>query len=299
MEDHRTLENILKLLKMLASPVKRYTPNEIADRLDVSSRTAYRYLLTLKDVGFGVLCDEGAYYIPKVDDTYRDISQLVHFSLEEETLVYNIMQKLSPDAVNQRKLKAKMATVFNLDNLVKSVTESRAHSDLAKLVAAINGKKQVCLRRYHSGNSGKVADKVVEPFSLVENYSILWAYEPASKMNKIFKLSRVSSVDVLDKCWECEDSHKEEKPDVFRSYGRKHIPVNLEFDLLVYNLLVEEYPATKSLVKKSAGNYSLKVKVCRLDPVTRFVLGLIDHIDIVDSPELEDAIQQRIGAFKK
>ena len=61
MIDHRTLENTLKLLKLLAS--SKYTPERVAEILDVSPRTAYRYIQTLNDVGFCVQRENGYYFI--------------------------------------------------------------------------------------------------------------------------------------------------------------------------------------------------------------------------------------------
>lgn len=297
MEDHRTLENVLKLLNKLAAK-KRYTPDEVAEMLGVSSRTAYRYLTTLGDVGYSLQKEKGAYFIPSEDKAFSDISQLVHFTEEEEALVYDIMQRLSSDAVMQRNLKSKMAAVFDLDAVAKSVTETAAYSSLAKIIAAIKNEKYVCLKGYHSGNSDRVTDRVVEPFSLLENYSVLWAYEPASHKNKIFKLSRVDVVEEMDKHWLYKSSHQAEEADAFRSYGPLTYNVNLSFDLLVYNLLIEEYPATRNLIRKNGDTFTLNTKVARLDTVGRFVLGLIDHIRIVDSPELKAELQRRITCFK-
>ncbi|MCQ2191395.1 MAG: transcriptional regulator [Paludibacteraceae bacterium] len=299
MSDHQTLENMLKLLNLLSSNM-RYTPDQIGERLNVSSRTAYRYLTSLKDVGFGVEKDaRNAFFIPKTDKNMTNISQLVHFTEEEETLVYDIMQKLSSDAVMQRRLKAKMASVFNIKALEKTVTDNNAHSNIAKVLSAIKGKRLICLKNYHSGNSGSEEDRLVEAFDVTDNYSTIWAFDPRDGKNKVFKLARAEKVEETDQKWKYEKRHKADPVDVFRSFGKEPVPICIEFDLLVYNLLVEEYPAAKADVrKKDKDTWVLNTNVYNLNAVGRFVLGLYDHITIVNSPELQDDINNRLNKHK-
>ncbi|MCQ2207965.1 MAG: WYL domain-containing protein [Paludibacteraceae bacterium] len=300
MIDHRTLENSLKLLKMLASSI-RYTPEQIGDALDVSSRTAYRYIQTLIDVGYSVQKENGMYFIPKTDKLYTDISQLVHFTEEEEGLVYDIMQSLNNDAVVQRNLKTKMAAVFNLDSLAMSVTENRAHSNLSKVLSAIKNRHQICLKDYRSSHSNTTTDRVVEPYEIIDNYSTIWAVDPTDKKNKQFKLSRASSVeDLEDKSWAFENIHQSAPVDVFRSSGQgEEYKICLELDIMAQNLMIEEYPLTKSLVKKSGDKWKISTTVYSLYAVGRFVLGLIDHITVIDSPELSKYIDDRLSKHKR
>lgn len=295
MMDHRTLENSLKLLKMLASSI-RYTPEQIASALDVSSRTAYRYIQTLIDVGYSVQKENGMYFIPKTDKLYTDISKLVHFTEEEEGLVYDIMQSLTNDAVMQRNLKTKMAAVFNLDSLAMSVTESRAHSNLTKVLSAIKNHHQICLKDYKSSHSNTTADRVLEPYDIIDNYSTIWAVDPKDKTNKQFKLARANGVEELeDTPWLYEQLHQPDPVDVFRSSGKgNEYQICLELDTLAHNLMVEEFPLTKALMKKAGEKWRISTKVYNFYSVGRFVLGLIDHIKIIDSPELEKDIEERL-----
>lgn len=294
MIDHRTLENTLKLLKLLAS--SKYTPERVAEILDVSSRTAYRYIQTLNDVGFCVQRENGYYFIAKTDKAYTDISQLVHFTEEEEGLVYDIMQGLSSDAVVQRNLKAKMAAVFNIDSLAMSVTGSRSHSNLSKVLSAIKKHHRICLRDYRSSHSNTTNDRVVEPFEIIDNYSTIWAFDPGDKANKQFKLSRTNRIDELeDQPWLFEKLHQAAPVDVFRSSGLgEEYDICLEMDTMAQNLLVEEFPLTKPLVRKAGDKWRISAKVYNLYAVGRFVLGLVDHVKIIDSPELVENIEQRL-----
>lgn len=298
--DHRTLTNMLTLLQKLASAA--YTPGQIADMLGVTPRTAYRYLATIADVGFVLQkVGDNAFTLSKTDAVYTDLSQLVHFTKEEEALVYDIMQRLSPDALIQRQLKAKMASVFNLDSVAKSVTEAGLHSSLDSLLFAVKNRCCVRLVGYHSGHSGTIQDRTVEPFEFADNFSTIWALDLADRHCKQFKLERVHSVELLrDQPWRFQQLHQSQPVDVFRSSGSTLTPICLSMDLLAKNLLSEEFPAARPFISPCGpGRWQLETQVRNLNTVGRFVLGLIDHIAIVHSPELQQDVERRINSALK
>ena len=56
--------------------------------------------------------------------------------------------------------------------------------------------------------------------------------------------------------------------------------------MLARNLLVEEYPlAARYIAPLDDGRWLLDTEVCNYRGVGRFVLGLMDDVRIVDSPE--------------
>ena len=56
------------------------------------------------------------------------------------------------------------------------------------------------------------------------------------------------------------------------------------------NLLIEEYPLASRYLTFENGDWWLRTKVKDLAGVGRFVIGLADQIDAVDSPELTSYI---------
>ena len=65
-----------------------YTIEELADMLDTSPRTIYRYLDTFKAAGFSVRKHKEHYSLTKESKYFEEISQLVHFT-DEEALIFN------------------------------------------------------------------------------------------------------------------------------------------------------------------------------------------------------------------
>ena len=84
--DQPKVERMLRLMMLLAGS-RNYTVNELADKLETSYRSIYRYIDTFKEAGFVVHKSGDCYHIAKESPFFKDISQLVHFTDEEATLL--------------------------------------------------------------------------------------------------------------------------------------------------------------------------------------------------------------------
>ena len=78
------------------------------------------------------------------------------------------------------------------------------------------------------------------------------------------------------------------------------IPIKLNLGRLAYNLILEEYPLSeKHITQLSESLWRLECKVANLQGVARFVVGLLDDIDISESPELKQYITNYINQYFK
>ena len=76
--------------------------------------------------------------------------------------------------------------------------------------------------------------------------------------------------------------------DVFRMNGHDRHRIRLGLGMLAHNLLVEEYPlAERDLAPDGESHWLLETEVAGFAGVARFVAGLLDDVEIVDSPELK------------
>ncbi|MEL4403087.1 WYL domain-containing protein, partial [Shewanella algae] len=73
---------------------------------------------------------------------------------------------------------------------------------------AIEEKKQLQIDSYRSSNSSTVLNRLVEPFSFINDYSATWCYDLDDNKCKLFKLARMGSVHITSNRWANEDSHK-------------------------------------------------------------------------------------------
>ena len=296
--DQPKIERLLRLMKLMTGNVN-YTVNDLAERLDTTYRSIYRYIESFKDAGFVVQkLDGGVYKLSKESPHFKDISQLVHFTDEEAHIVNQLIEGLDDTNMLKQNLRKKLCSVYNCTSMASSVVHGANASNVNRLVEAIERRSQVVLRDYASSHTGNRRDRVVEPFGFTTNYVQVWCYEPESGMNKLFKTSRITAVEVLDREWEHADKHHEGYIDIFRMTGFEQYGVKLKLGMLAHNLLIEEYPlAERDITQSDETSWLLDTKVCNYRGIGRFVMGLMDDIEIVDSPEFVDYIKQQIDTM--
>lgn len=167
-------------------------------------------------------------------------------------------------------------------------------ANVAALMEAIEGKRQVIFHGYSSSNSGEIKDRTVEPFAFAAGQKTVWCYEPASKTNKVFKVDRISNVQIKADKWEYETHHRQGKMDIFRMTGESPVAIKLQLSLMAKNILVEEYPdAEKELIPTDDTDvWILDTEVYKMEGVGRFYIGLAGEIQIIDAPGLKEYAQQ-------
>lgn len=296
--DQPKLERLLRLMKLLTSNVN-YTVNDLAERLDTSYRSIYRYIETFKEAGFVVhKLEGGVYKLGKESPYFREISQLVHFTDEEAHIVNQLIEGLDDTNMLKQNLRKKLSSVYNCTSMAASVVKGKHAVNVNRILEAIEERRQVLLCDYSSSHTGEVRTRCVEPFGFTTNYVQIWCYEPDSGMNKLFKTSRIGSVEVLDKGWKHEADHHEGYIDIFRMTGYEQHRVKLELGMLAHNLILEEYPLSERDIKPLAnGRWLLDTNVCNYLGISRFVVGLLDDIRVVDSPEYSDYLKHRMSSL--
>ena len=292
------LERLLKLMKLMTGNVN-YSVEDLAERLDTSYRSIYRYIDTFKSAGFVVHKLEGGIYkLGKESRYFKDISQLVHFTDEEAHIVNQLIEGLDDTNTLKQNLRKKLTTVYNCTAMASSIVTGRNAQNVNRLQEAIENRCQVVLVDYASAHAGVARSRVVEPFGFTTNYVQVWCYEPESSMNKLFKVARIGSVDVLDQEWQHEECHERGYIDVFRMTGFEQHRVCLKLGMLARNLLIEEYPlAERDITPAEDGEWMFDTYVCNYVGVGRFVMGLLDDIEIVASPEFEAYIDNLISQY--
>ena len=295
--DQPKIDRLLRLM-MLLTANNRYTVNDLAERLSTSPRTIYRYIDTFKEAGFLIAKKGDCFRIDKKSKYFKEISQLVHFTEEEAYILNSAIESIDPTNTIKQNLKAKLASVYDFKMLAECVVKGENAKNVNSIIEAIEEKKQIILHNYTSAHSKNVSDRLVEPLAFTTNYIQVWAYEVLSGKNKLFKVSRIGSVEVLDKEWEYEQEHKEGLMDLFRINSFQQIPVKLKLGLRAASLLVEEYPLGEKFLHPIDGETShfiLDTWVCGYEGIGRFVLGLLDDIEIIEGDGLKEFLKKRMS----
>lgn len=290
---------MLRLMKMMSGNTN-YTIEELASKLGMSYRSVYRYIDTFKASGFVIeKLQKNVYKVGKMPRSHVDMSKLIYFSEEEAYLVNSMIDGLHPTNQLKIDLKKKLSAIYSCTSIANYVHSEDTVSNIQELEKAVREKKKVILKAYESANSKGVNDRFVEPFEFTTNCIDIWGYDLEKKECRVFKISRISSVVVLEDYWTNEDKHQKSKTDCFRMSSFEQTPVKLELSLRAKNLLLEEYPLAQTDLKEVGGRWILDTMVSNMAGVGRFVIGLADEVKIINSPALEDYIRKFVNNYLK
>lgn len=295
--DQPKIERMLRLMKMLTANVE-YSVDDIAARLDMSRRTIYRYIDTFRDAGFVIKKSGQCIRLDKESPHFKDISQLVHFTEEEAVILRRAIESIDDTNTLKLNLKRKLYSVYDSKTLADTVVKGHNAGNIHSLIEAIENRRQVVLRNYHSAHS--IRDRKVEPFGFTTNYVNVWCYDTEDGKCKIFKTARIDGVEILDDGWQHESKHEEGFIDIFRMIGSARIHVRLELGLLSRNLLLEEHPLAEEYVSQIAPErWLLETDVANLHGVGRFIAGLLDDIRIIEPHGLRTYLLDYINRHKR
>lgn len=296
--DQPKIERLLRLMKMLTANVE-YSVDDIAERLDMSRRTIYRYIDTFRDAGFVIKKSGNCIRLDKESPHFKDISQLVHFTEEEAVILRRAIESIDDTNLLKQNLKRKLYSVYDSRTLADTIVKGQNASNVHSLIEAIENREQVILHSYQSSHSRR--DRRVEPFAFTTNYVNIWCYDLDDNCCKIFKTARIGKVELCGTEWQHSDKHKADFIDIFRmssSLDQQIIPIKLRLGHLSYNLLMEEYPLSERYISQEDDNHwLLETNVANMQGVGRFVIGLMDDIEIIESTELKAYITNYINRY--
>jgi len=293
--DQPKIERLLQLIALLSRNTS-HTIEDIGRILDISPRTVYRYIDTFKAAGFAInKSGNNIYTMVSMPVELPDLENIVYFSKEEAFIVKTLIENLSPTNALKENLKAKLSAIYDQTAIADIVTNKNNAAKIEILRSAIKEKQKVILSDYASGNSQTIRDRFIEPISFTPDFADICAYDLEADKNKVFKISRIGEVRILDEEWSAESKHRPIKMDVFRMSGQSGIRVKLDMSILAHNLLVEEFPLSQRDIKRKGQRFVLDTIVYSFLGIGRFYMGLIPEIQIIDSPEFEDYVRDYIN----
>jgi len=295
--DQPKIERLLRLMKLLSSNVN-HSIDELAEILEMSTRSVYRYLDTFKEAGFSVKRLYGnVYKLEGVPDTAPDFERLIYFSEDEAYLVNNLIDALSPTNALKKGLKEKLAVIYDNTSIESFVDRRSNAAHVESLRTAAKERKQVILHDYESGNSHTIRDRRVEPFGFTTDFIEVWAYDTEDYKNKVFKVQRISEVEILDRPWEFENSHRKTGRDVFHMSGHRATKVKLQLTVRAKNLLIEEYPLAEKDITRNGNFWILDTVIYDYAGICRFFLGLMHEIKVIEGEEFVEYVKGYLKRF--
>ena len=149
MAEQRKILRIFKLISLLKG-VKRRRPEQLADILEISKRTVYRYFILLEELGFVIDVDfEGCYFIPTEEgDEYQ-----FTFNAEESLLIKQSIKSMSSSHNLSEHILKKLHMMSEQAQIGENILNASNGLKIEKLSKAVEDHVQVKLINYSSLNS--------------------------------------------------------------------------------------------------------------------------------------------------
>ncbi len=305
-----TQENVLKLLVYLLESEKP-VPMVSLQRLfgggyeseQGKKRTIYRYLNIIQEK-WNIELIRGDHYSIKKKAAFQ-ATELN--SQEAQALYFSAGDIIDPDL--RLMTQAKLLRIYQErrkkeDLIPKRTLEliewSEKHINSAKV------KPQVLIKNYSSINSGVISDRLVVPISFNKENLELYCFDlQAGNVLKVFKLERMEGIEKLK-----EKAPKELKLDKleikrdpfgYLIEGKKLFYLDLRMDLKSFVLFSLHFSKLVPKIEKLDGEgidkpYRIVLEVLRVDPLAGWLMGLLNHIDIVDSIEFKQELKKYIDS---
>lgn len=296
MQDHKRIYRIFQTIARLRGELG-IDKARLAKEFNVTERTIERYIALLKDIGFIIEKRHERYYIPSHSKTTNKFDDLIAFSIEEAATIRDAMVEVSPSGPLKHSIMDKLYWLTEMEAIGTEIQNLSISRNIAEVRKAIQLKKQVWLKDYESSNSGTTQNRLVEPIRFFDYYNHLLAFEVSSNMVKQFKTKRIGGVTITDTDWKFESRHKKTTIDLFGMNGKTSFEVELLLGLRAKQLIIEEFSGANNYIKAIDGKFMFKAKVTSLEGVGRFVMGLLDDIEVIAPKALKELISEKIKKF--
>ena len=290
----------LELLEILTGNTDQ-TVQDICDRLDISSRTFHRYIAMFRAAGFEISSSHTIYTIFFTSPHYANIADKMQLRGSEVNTMADMLYHADTTDPAVTSLRRKFSNLYGVDfNQSEVHADQQLQQNTSLLQQAVRRRRQVILHDYESPHRDEVSDRLVEPFRMLAATACVRCYEPQTNTCKTFKIARIrGEVQLLDQQWEHQTHHVSYYTDPFGFSGETRRRIILRLTPLAAQVLCEECGVKESQLIIDADNRHriFSTHVCSPVGVGRFVMGLLNDVDIVQGRDLQTYIHQELQRY--
>ena len=283
MFNQHKIYRVLQLITQLQNKPSK-SVRFMATSLECTERTTYRYIDLLKQLGFNVQKDERNKFFIVAENQSEE-----HFTSEEANFLVEMVKTVGKENLLKDAILKKIYLKSEISQQANSLFKAHLSKLVEKLNIGIVNNKKVVLKQYHSVNSNKISDRLIEPIQFTESYNAICAFEVESQITKYFNLERIIDVEVLEKEQEFHNLHIIEPTDVFGFTERngKKFEVELTLSLRAYILFKEANAGLERYMTRieNTALYLLKVTVNNPKPIVSLIKGFKDELEIKGSKD--------------
>lgn len=285
MTDQQKLYRVFKLIQLLSRPPYRTVPH-LANVLEVSKETVYRYIRLLESLGYNIDKRGGDLYFLHIE--YKEDKQLIDF--EEAAYLQDMLWQIPAGDPRRDRLLHKLNQQYALAPLLQSLSKFQDYEHIRALGVAIESGQRVRLYNYLSGE-GALSTRYIEPVEFQNGYTHLWAFDIDKSDYRQFRIARIGSVEVLDE--KTAGIHDSRATDLFGWTGPRWLPLTLRLSSRAYQLLLEEYPEARPFLRSDRQHFLFDGMVRDWRGIGRFILGLPGEIEVREPEELKVYLRER------
>lgn len=270
---------------------------ELEEKLGVSYRTVYRDMELLRNCGFiPERIGNSKYAIRGLDSETRKFEKNLQFTAEEAGVLANAVSSIGESHPLRKAIMEKLVTFSGMEDVMKVVVKAEISRNTEHLVKAIRDKKQVMLHNYRSASSQSVRSRRVEPYLFSSDGTFLKGFEVDTLQNKTYKIERIEEVVIQTERWKHEKQHEKQKEeDIFGINNGEVYRIKLRMNMRAAQLLQEEFPLSRPYIEKEDyQHYIFEADVHSFISVGRFILGLLDEIEVLESKDLKTYLNDKL-----
>lgn len=281
---------------VLLSQNRAWSVDNICTELGMSKRTIYRYIDSFRELGF-VLIKEGTRY--RLDHTspyFSELTTRTRLTDEDAATIFRVLSATHNTSPEVRQLVYKMNQLYDRDAVMGQKGAMPHIHNIVVLFDAMRLERVVMLQRYVDPETGTLRDIIVEPYHLSADERVLYAFDIKAGENRTFRIDHVRNIEMLDLLWVNQSKHRMLESDVFGQMGRAELPLRLVMTTGAAIDLLRLYPNAEDFIRPAATGKGerISVKVCDYEAPARFVMSHIDEVQIVNSPDFEAFVREKV-----
>lgn len=296
MTENRKISRILQFIIRLRGPLG-CDKVEAAGQYGVTVRTIERHIRLLREIGFIIEQTGNRYRIVNSSQAKFHHEELIAFSIEEAMLLRDSLLTSKLAGPMQHQLLDKLYALTDMDELADTMTNLQRSRTIAEIRKAIQQKRQVWLVDYESAHSDSKRSRLIEPQRFQDYFRYLLAFEPDSMQNKVFKTDRIGEVRATSRKWRHSHQHQRLGMDAFGLTGTQPLKVRLQLSRRARQLLCEEYPDASDSIQSKGDKHLFDGAVYGFQGIGRFVMGLLDEVEVLEPQELIDYINEKVKKY--
>lgn len=292
MHNQHKLYRVFRLINLLRSRPSKSIAH-LAELLDTSERTIYRYLDMLTEVGFQI--ERTA--IGKVQMDGGELGQAFSFTADESLFLQRLVWTTGRDHMLRYSVLEKIYIKSEQAHLTDIILNANRSRNYEQMDSAIKSKSQAILKQYYSISSQTIRDRRIEPYEFGTDRLTVHAYDLDDNQNKIFHLDRMTSVEVSKTPWRKRKKHRPLRVDCFGFHFQNWSEtIEIQMNLKAKLLLEAEFPHAKPHIHDlDKGDYLLKCEIYDSIAPSRFFLGLWDDLILKKGESVNETIRDQLS----